>query len=46
MWERDFRKNSSESMEVVAKNLDDQDREAVAAYFQQVREPGEVAASQ
>jgi len=33
-------------MEVVAKKLDDQDREAVAAYFQQVREPSEVAASQ
>jgi cytochrome c553 len=45
MWRQGFRKSSPESMEVVAKKLDDQDIEAVAAYYQQVRS-GDVTASQ
>jgi cytochrome c553 len=37
MWQRGLRKNSSEGMAVIAKQLNAQDIEAVAAYFQQVR---------
>ena len=36
MWRRGYRKNSGEVMEPFAKKLDDQQIEAVAAYFQQV----------
>ena len=36
MWQEGFRKNSPESMAVIAKKLDDQDIAAVAAYYQQV----------
>jgi cytochrome c553 len=36
MWKRGYRKNSPEAMLQVAKKLDDQDIQAVAAYFQQV----------
>ena len=37
MWQRGFRKNSADSMGVIAKKLDDQEIAAVAAYYQQVR---------
>jgi cytochrome c553 len=37
MWQGGFRKNSLKTMAEIAKKLDDQDIEAVAAYFQQVR---------
>jgi cytochrome c553 len=36
-WRRGFRKNSPDSMTVVAKGLDDRDIEAVAAFYQQAR---------
>ncbi len=36
MWKRGYRKNSPEAMLQIAKKLDDQDIQAVAAYFQQV----------
>jgi len=35
-WKRGYRKNSPEAMLQIAKKLDDQDIQAVAAYFQQV----------
>jgi cytochrome c553 len=38
MWQRGFRKSSPESMAAVAKQLNDQEIAAVAAYYQQVRE--------
>jgi cytochrome c553 len=37
MWRSGFRKSSPEAMAQVARQLDDQDSAAVAAYFQQVR---------
>jgi cytochrome c553 len=37
MWQQGLRKNSSEGMAVIAKQLNEQDIAAVAAYFQQVR---------
>jgi cytochrome c553 len=37
MWRSGFRKSSPEEMAPVARQLDDQDSSAVAAYFQQVR---------
>ena len=43
MWQRGFRKTSPTSMAVVAKQLDDQEIAAVAAYYQQVRATGEIA---
>jgi cytochrome c553 len=46
MWRRGFRKSSADSMEVVAKQLSDQDIAAVAAYYQQARGAGEMANSQ
>jgi cytochrome c553 len=46
MWRQGFRKSSADSMEVVAKQLSDQDIAAVAAYYQQVRSAGEMSASQ
>lgn len=39
MWHEGFRKNSPDTMEVIAKKLDDQDIAAVAAYYQQVNLP-------
>ena len=42
-WRTGFRKSSPESMEVVAKKLDDQDIAAVASYYQQVESPVEAA---
>jgi cytochrome c553 len=44
MWQQGFRKSSSDSMGVVAKKLDPADISAVAAYYQQVRLPGEQTA--
>jgi cytochrome c553 len=46
MWRQGFRKSSADSMEVVAKQLSDQDIAAVAAYYQQVRSAGDMSASQ
>jgi len=46
MWRKGFRKSSPESMEVVARKLDDQDLTAVAAYYQQVEGSVHVGASQ
>jgi cytochrome c553 len=46
MWRQGFRKSSADSMEVVAKQLSDQDIAAVAAYYQQIRGAGEMATSQ
>jgi cytochrome c553 len=46
MWQRGFRKNSPDAMGVVAKKLTDDEIAAVAAYYQQVRGSGEVAATQ
>lgn len=46
MWQQGFRKSSAVSMEVVAKQLSDQDLAAVAAYYQQVRSAGEMETSQ
>jgi cytochrome c553 len=46
MWRTGFRKSSPESMEVVAKKLDGEDLAAIAAYYQQVRGPGDVGAPQ
>jgi len=37
MWQRGFRKTSPDAMSLLAKNLDDQDIAAVAAYYQQLR---------
>jgi cytochrome c553 len=45
MWQRGFRKTSPNEMSVVAKALNDQEIAAVAAYYQQVREGDNVAAS-
>jgi cytochrome c553 len=39
MWRHGFRKNSPHEMAEIAGRLDDQDIAAVAAYYQQVREP-------
>jgi cytochrome c553 len=45
-WRTGFRKSSPESMEVVAKMLDDQDLAAIVAYYQQVRGSGDVGPPQ
>jgi cytochrome c553 len=45
MWKRGFRTDNPETMVLFAKELDDQEIAAVAAYYQQVRGTGEVAAS-
>jgi cytochrome c553 len=37
MWKRGFRKSSADSMALIAKQLDDQQIAAVAAYYQQIR---------
>jgi len=44
MWQEGFRKNSPGAMEVIAKELDDQNILAVAAYYQQATPPLEPAA--
>jgi cytochrome c553 len=43
MWKRGYRKNSPEAMLQIAKKLDDQDIQAVAAYFQQARGSSQAA---
>jgi cytochrome c553 len=45
MWKRGFRKNSPDMMAPIAKQLDDQEIAAVAAYYQQVRRPAGAAAA-
>jgi cytochrome c553 len=46
MWQQGFRKNSLNTMGVIAKKLDDQEIAAVAAYYQQVKATLETAQSQ
>ncbi len=46
MWQRGFRKSSPNEMAIVAKKLNDREIAAVAAYYQQVRGNGDVAAAQ
>ena len=43
MWQRGERKNSLETMSVIATKLDEQDIAALAAYYQQVRAPPKAA---
>ena len=43
MWKRGFRKSSAETMGVIAKQLDDQEIAAVAAFYQQARGSAVVA---
>jgi cytochrome c553 len=45
MWQQGFRKNSPDSMALIAKKLDAQEIAAVAAYFQQVNASVETAAA-
>ncbi|MBV8285483.1 MAG: cytochrome c4 [Hyphomicrobiales bacterium] len=45
MWKRGFRTDNPETMVLFAKELDDQEIAAVAAYYQQVRGTGVAAAS-
>jgi len=40
MWKRGFRKNSPESMALIAQQLDERAIAAVAAFYQQARNPG------
>jgi len=46
MWQQGFRKNSLNTMGVIAKKLDDQEIAAVAAYYQQVQSTLETVESQ
>jgi cytochrome c553 len=46
MWRSGFRKGSLEAMELVARQLDDKDSAAVAAYFQQVRSSAKAVTQQ
>jgi cytochrome c553 len=46
MWRSGFRKSSPEAMAQVARQLDDQDSAAVAAYFQQVRSSAKAVTQQ
>jgi cytochrome c553 len=46
MWRQGFRKSSPESMQVVARQLSDQDIAAVAAYYQQIQSTLETVESQ
>jgi cytochrome c553 len=46
MWRSGFRKSSPESMEQVARRLDDEDIASVAAYFQQVRSSAKTVTQQ
>jgi cytochrome c553 len=45
MWQRGYRKNSPETMFLIATKLDDQDIAALAAYYQQVRASAKTTAS-
>jgi len=46
MWRQGFRKNSLNTMGVIANKLDDQEITAVAAYYQQVQSTLEAAEAQ
>jgi cytochrome c553 len=46
MWQQGFRKNSLNTMGIIAKKLDDQEIAAVAAYYQQVQSTLETVESQ
>jgi cytochrome c553 len=43
MWQRGFRKSSPESKALIAKQLDEQQIAAVAAYYQEFRSSNSVA---
>ena len=43
MWRKGFRKNSPDTMGVVARKLNDEEIAAVAAYYQQMQSPLESA---
>jgi cytochrome c553 len=45
MWQHGYRRNSPETMFMIAMKLDDQDIAALAAYYQQVRVSAKTAAS-
>jgi cytochrome c553 len=45
MWQRGYRRNSPETMFMIATKLDDQDIAALAAYYQQVRATAKITAS-
>jgi cytochrome c553 len=45
MWQRGYRRNSPETMFMIARKLDDQDIAALAAYYQQVRPSAKTFAS-
>ncbi len=45
MWQRGYRRNSPETMFMIARKLDDQDIAALAAYYQQVRPSAKTSAS-
>jgi cytochrome c553 len=45
MWQRGYRRNSPETMFMIAMKLDDQDIAALAAYYQQVRASPKTTAS-
>jgi cytochrome c553 len=45
MWQRAYRRNSPETMFMIATKLDDQDIAALAAYYQQVRASAKTTAS-
>jgi cytochrome c553 len=45
MWQRGYRRNSPETMFMIATKLDDQDIAALAAYYQQVRPSAKTSAS-
>jgi cytochrome c553 len=45
MWQRGYRKNSHETMFMIARKLDDQEIAALAAYYQQVRASAKTTAS-
>ena len=44
MWKRGFRKTSPDAMTLFAKQLNDREIAAVAAYYQQLRGPTDRAA--
>ena len=46
MWKRGFRRDNPETMVLFAKELDDEEIAAVAAYYQQVRSAGQLAGAQ
>jgi cytochrome c553 len=46
MWKRGFRKDNPETMVLFAKELDDEEIAAVAAYYQQVRSASQLAGAQ